>query len=234
MNTILKQRSKEKELIDLGSSFYSPNEYIDCLRILFTINKLLGFFKSTTRLLKRFPSDSSLIDIGCGGGLFLLNVSKCYPNMDLLGVDLSPTAIALANHESISWKQQNKRVKLAFQVQHQTALALPENSVDIVLATLVCHHIEDNDLIAFLQNTQHAAREAVILNDLHRHALAYWFYKKLSPLFRNRLITHDGLISIQRGFTRKEWQVLLQKANITNYRIKWGFPFRWSVVIWKK
>lgn len=223
---MMKERSKEKELMDLGSSFYTSEEYSDCLRILFKVNRLLGFFNSTIKLLKQFPRDASLIDIGCGGGLFLLHLSKHYPDMQLLGIDVSDAAIEQANLAT--------HINLEFQLQPQLALDLPKDCVDIVLTTLVCHHIDDEELPAFLQNAYQAARKAVIINDLHRHALAYWFYKKISYiLFRNRLITHDGLISIQRSFKRAELQTLLKRANINHYQIKWGFPFRWQVVLWK-
>lgn len=226
----MKERSKEKELMDKGPAFYTPEEYADCLKILFKVNKLMGFFNSTVQLLKQFPNNASLLDIGCGGGLFLLHLSRYYPSMKMLGMDVSETAIDQARNEISRLKKSN----VEFQLQNQLALDLLPNSVDIVLVTLVCHHIDDEELIGFLQNAWHAARNAVIINDLHRHRLAYWFYKKISPiLFRNRLITHDGLVSIQRSFTRAELHHLLKQAGISHYEIKWGFPFRWQVVLWK-
>lgn len=226
----MKKRSREKELMDQGPEFYTPEEYSNCLTILFRLNQLLGFFSSTVKFLKRFPDDISLIDVGCGGGLFLLNLSKHYPKMKLLGVDVSETAIMLAREEL----KRRQPVNLEFQLQNQLTLELPKESFDIVLTTLVCHHIDDEALIPFLQNASQAARMAVIINDLHRHAFAYWFYKKTSRfLFRNRLITHDGLVSIQRSFTRAELQTVLKQANLSNYQIKWGFPFRWRVILWK-
>ncbi len=228
----MKNRSKEKELIDLGPSFYTPEEYADCLKKLFRINMLLGFFRSTVKALKCFPDDSYLVDIGCGGGLFILNLSKHYPKMRLMGIDVSENAIALASDALMRAGQPAGEIQ--FYLQKHGPLELPKDSVDIVLATLVCHHMDDEDLIPFLKNAWHAARVAVIINDLHRHPIAYWLYKKISSrLFRNRLISHDGLISIQRGFTRAELQCLLKQANIRNYQIKWGFPFRWRVILWK-
>ena len=246
------ERSKEKELMDCGPAFYTSEEYADCLRILFKVNKLLGFFHSTVNLLKQFPDDVSLVDVGCGGGLFLLQLSQYYPNMTLLGIDVSEAAIQQAGNElrrladlSLPTRLDSvfhgedishleKMPNVEFQLQSQLTLDLATNSVDIVLITLVCHHIDDEDLPGFLQNAHQAARKAVIINDLHRHPLAYWFYKIMSPvLFRNRLITHDGLVSIKRSFTRSELQNLLKQANIANYEIKWCFPFRWRVILWK-
>ena len=216
--------------MDLGPSFYTREEYTDCLNILFKVNKLLGFFNSTVRLLKIFPQDISVVDVGCGGGLFLLHLNHYFPNMTLLGIDVSETAIESAQNALT----QSKKDNIQFLLQKQQALDLSKDSVDIVLITLVCHHVDDEDLPAFLQNAWQAARKAVIIHDLHRHALAYWFYKKISPiLFHNRLITHDGLVSIRRSFTRADLHNLMKQTNIPHYEIKWGFPFQWRIILWK-
>jgi len=229
------KRSKEKELLDLGPGFYTEEEYSQCLKLLFKVNKILGFFRHTVKILQKFPKNTSVVDVGCGGGLFLLHLSKHYPDMQLMGIDISEEAICLAQNELQQWQQHKANINVEFQLQQQTEFTMLPDSVDIVLMTLVCHHIDDNELVSFLEKAHNAARKAIIINDLHRHTLAYWFYKILSPvLFRNRLITHDGLISIQRSFTRSELHFLIKQANITNYRIKWHFPFRWNILILKE
>lgn len=221
-------RSSEKELIDLGPDYYTQEEYADCMKKLFWVNKLLGFFHSTVRMIKKIPTAKTLVDIGCGDGLFLLNLSKHHPQLTCQGLDICPEAIRLAQtHLTNS--------SITFRLQPTQQLTLPENSFDILLLTLVCHHLSDEELIPFLKAAFFAARQVVVINDLHRHFLAYWFYKLLSPLlFRNRLITHDGLVSIKRGFIKSEWQILLKKAGIQRYQIKWCFPFRWRVLLWKE
>ncbi|KTC93195.1 methyltransferase domain-containing protein [Legionella cincinnatiensis] len=233
--TQLTKRSKEKELIDLGPDYYTPQEYIQSLKKLFKINQLMGIFKHTVHLLKQFPPNAVLVDVGCGGGLFLISLGKYYPNMRLLGLDVSKEAIQLAQDELQNCQQLNRTISIEFQLQHQPKLELTPNSVDIILINLVCHHLDDEELVHFLLKANNTARHAVIINDLQRNFFAYWFYKIISPLlFNNRLITHDGLISIQKGFTRKELKTLLKQANINNYRIKWHFPFWWSILILKE
>jgi 2-polyprenyl-3-methyl-5-hydroxy-6-metoxy-1,4-benzoquinol methylase len=235
---MITQRSKEKELIDLGPGYYTAKEYKHCLKMLFKINRLLGIFSHTLKQLKRLTKDTtsittpSVLDIGCGGGLFLLNLSKHLPNINYLGMDISADAIHIAQQELISWQTKHPCTQVAFQLQNLQH-SLPENMSDIILTTLVCHHLTDDELVVFLQDVHRAARQTVIINDLHRHPFAERLYKLISPLFRNRLISHDGLISIRRGFNRNEWISLLNKAEIKNYQIKWHFPFRWSVILWK-
>lgn len=231
---ILNHRSTEKELIDLGPNYYTTDEYRQCLKMLFRINQLLGIFSDTKKTLNRFPENSSLLDIGCGGGLFLLHLSKYFPDMTLTGIDISPIAIETAQQELLQWEKNSSSKNVSFKIQPQLKLELAENSIDIILSTLVCHHITDKDLIEFLLSTLKITRKAVIIHDLHRHPIAHWIYRWISPLlFRNRLITHDGLISIRRGFTKAELLSLLKNAGINSYSIKWCFPFRWRVIIWK-
>jgi 2-polyprenyl-3-methyl-5-hydroxy-6-metoxy-1,4-benzoquinol methylase len=223
------ERSEEKELLDLGPAYYSQDEFIHCQKMLFKVNQFLGFFKNTVRLLTKFSPSSSVLDVGCGGGLFLLHLSKYFPDMQFIGTDISSEAINTAKQNLHHWQKTNAHANVNFQLQS----TFP--SVDVIISTLVCHHLTDEDLVNFLSQTLNAARVAVIINDLHRHRCAEFFYRLISPiLFRNRLITHDGLISIRRGFTRHDWILFLKKANITHYQLKWFFPFRWRLILWKK
>ncbi len=231
---MLKNRSQEKELIDLGPEYYTHDEYIQCLKKLFFINKFLGFFRSTVKILKKISQHSTLVDVGCGGGLFILNLSQYFPHMKMLGIDISEEAIADAEQSLNTWKINKSNLQVCFRWQQQKQLDIAKNSFDIILVTLVCHHLQDDDLVVFLRQIYLIAGQAVIINELHRHYLSYILYKFFSPLlFKNRLIIHDGLISIRRGFIRSEWKLLLQKAGIKNYDLKWRFPFRWQLILKK-
>ncbi|HVV69790.1 MAG TPA: methyltransferase domain-containing protein [Gammaproteobacteria bacterium] len=230
---MLTQRSQEKELIDLGPDHYTPEEYQNFLSKLFIINKLLGIFKSTVKTIKRFPAAETLADIGCGGGQFLLHLSEHFPAMHLIGLDISTEAIHAANQTLATWKETNPAIDVGFYLQPQPELKLPENSLDLLVATLVCHHLSDEELIEFLHTAATTAKQAVILNDLYRHRMAQWLHSLFSPLLGSRLICYDGSISIRRGFTRSEWELLLKKAKVKHYEISLRLPFWWQVVLWK-
>ncbi len=231
---MLKNRSQEKELLDLGSEYYQQDEYVQCLKNLFTINKIIGFFRRTVKVLKKISDDSTLLDVGCGGGLFILHLSRYFPYMPMYGVDISSAAIAEANENLKSWNKIKPNVRVSFQVQENKELKVVTGGVDLILVSLVCHHLTDDELVGFLSQLYLVANKAVIINELHRHTLSHFFYRLVSPLlFKNRLIKHDGLISIRRGFIRKEWQLLLEKAGIKNYQLKWCFPFCWQLILWK-
>lgn len=224
---MLIHRSQELELLDLGPEFYSKSELTHCQKMLFRVNWLFGFFHSTRHLIKKFPHAKTLSDVGCGAGLFIIHLKKSFPAIKMMGIDISSEAISLAvenlkkfPHKNICFKKSS-----AFEFESQ----------DIILSTLMCHHLSDDEIILFLKKSYAAANLAVIINDLHRSYLAQIFYRLLSPiLFRNRLITHDGMISIRRSFIYSDWKKYLCAAGISNYKIKWCFPFRWQIILWKK
>lgn len=233
------RRSTQKELIDLGPEYYTPEEYDDCLKKLFKINIYMGFFRELIKVIKKSPIKSfkkSVLDIGCGSGLFLLKLAKKFPHMNLTGIDISQAAIQQAQQNlELFQKKYNLNSQIIFKEQINPEINGALKSHDIILANLVCHHIEDKALIRFIQTAHNTAAEMVIINDLHRHKIAYLFYSLISPwLFKNRLITLDGQVSIKRGFKRREWENLLYKAGIKNYKINWRFPFWWQVIIYKE
>lgn len=228
----LSQRSQEPEWMDLGSDYYTPAEYQACLRELLTINQRLGIVRDIIHTLRPLAPGSSVVDIGCGGGLLILKLAEMLPQFQFVGVDIEPQAIEYAQNALTQWQTQHPNAAVQFQLQNTPAFDWPDRSVDVIIATLVCHHLSDEALIDFLQRTFRACRQKVILHDLHRHFLAATTFRLLRPwLCRSRLIKHDGLISIHRSFVRRDWERLLKAAAIPQYQIRHKWPFRWEVIL---
>jgi len=230
---MLSQRSHQPEWMDLGTSHYSYEEYHDCLFQLARIGRMLGGDKATFWAIDKMsgPPDS-ILDVGCGGGLFTLQLASRYPNARISGLDTSRDAIVFAQDRLMECEPSLSNIQ--FTVAPSPHLEDIQESFDVVTATLVCHHLSDHEMISFLRQSCRIAKTAVIINDLHRHACAFFGFGALAPLlFRNRLIRHDGLISIRRSFTRRDWKVLLHAAGIDEgcYEITWHWAFRWIVRI---
>lgn len=216
------QRSHEKEWMDLGPPFYTPDEYEDALCQLARIGRYLGGNRASFWAFDQIRPHS-ILDVGCGGGFLAILLGKKYPQAQVFGIDVSEQAIAFA-------KRQAAPPNVTFAVSSQL------KPVDVITATLVCHHMSDEELIQFLKQAYQLAEKAIILNDLHRNCLAiigFWIVSRL--FFRNRMVQHDGILSIRRSLTRSEWQERLKAANIPpeRYSLTWHWAFRWIVWIQK-
>lgn len=226
-------RSSEKEIIDLGPDYYSNEEYRDCLVKLDQIGKWLGGDAATFAPLKQMnPPPDSILDVGCGGGLFAIKLASFFSHTQVTGIDINPLAIQFADEQLAKMEPPLKNI--AFVCTKQEKLTEPSRSYDAVIATLVCHHLSDADLIDFIVSACRIAKRKVIINDLHRHPLSFSLFGLVSSLFfRNRLIQHDGLLSIKKGFTYDELVQMLTKAGIkpSCYRITWRWAFRWILEI---
>ena len=216
----MKSRSRQQELMDLGPEHYTEAEYEECLKKLFLVGKYTGLHRDTFNVLKSVQP-KTLLDVGCGDGALLAAVAKKLPSTLCYGIDISSKAISHAQ------QYKSKNVDFACQDSLQPA--------DIVMANLVCHHMADDELGAFLQKAYASAGQLVLINDLHRHKMAKALFSTISgPLFSNRLISLDGITSIERGFLRCELEALIGKIAPASYQIRWRFPFRWQVLLWKR
>lgn len=227
------RRIETPELIDLGPSYYTEEEYRDCLFQLGRIGRLLGGNRATFwafRQLEYLPT--SILDVGCGGGQLAIQLAKRYPQGTVKAIDLSAQAINFAKQQLA---KETNLCSVEFCIPPTPHLEEPPKSFDVVTSTLVCHHLSDLQIIDFLKRSMQIAKEAVIINDLHRHPLASCSYLAIAPLlFPNRLIFHDGLLSIKRAFKREDWIHYLQAACIPPqaWSLSWHFPFRWILILY--
>lgn len=224
-------RSTALEYMDIGPSCYTSDEYRDCLTQLGRVGRLLGGDRASFSAFDRLsPPPGSILDVGCGGGHFAMNLAKRFPQARVVGTDISSDAIAYAQEQH----QMEKLSNLSFERTEKKELESAPNSFDVVTATMVCHHMSDEEIVEFFKRATAVASRAVIINDLHRHPLAWMSYALVGPvLFHNRLITHDGLLSIRKGFKWKDWNYYLdrQELNGMTWTCSWKWAFRWIVSI---
>jgi hypothetical protein len=71
------------------------------------------------------------------------------------------------------------------------------------------------------------AKRRIFVIDLHRHPVPYFLYTTLGKLvLHNRLVRHDGALSILRGFKSDELLELAQRAELPDIRVEHHFPSR--------
>ena len=233
-----KQRTDKEEIMD---DFSIGGDYLrDVLDKLENINRWLGGNKVTLNglktLLKNHPKEQeiTIIDIGCGHGDILRDVAKFGKKnnykFNLIGVDANSAAIDYANELS------KKYPELSFKTQDIFSQEFKDLKFDIVLATLFLHHFKEKELTSFLKNTLNQTKSGIVVNDLHRHKLAYYLFMLLSIFINNTMIVEDGLTSVLRGFKITDLEKIsskLQESQQQKLKIKiswkWAFRFLWII-----
>jgi hypothetical protein len=225
-----KTRTDKEELMD---DFSIGGDLLrDTLDKLENINRWLGgnlmTVKALKKVLKNHPKEQELTiaDIGCGHGDILRDVAKFGRKngykMKLIGMDANPTAIAYANELSTEFPE------LSFKTEDIFSEAFKNRKFDVVLATLFLHHFKEAKLVSFLGNTLKQTKIGIVVNDLHRHKLAYYLFMLLSVFIKNNMIIEDGLTSVLRGFKRNELVHISNKLKVKpQISWKWAFRFQW-------
>jgi Methyltransferase domain len=112
------------------------------------------------------------------------------------------------------------------------ALPFDDRSFDIAHVSLFLHHCSDKEARTLLEKLSHIARYGIVINDLHRHAIAYVSISLLTRLFsRSALVRHDAPVSVLRGFLRRELAALVPARPQSSLSISWHWAFRWCVSV---
>ena len=227
------QRVSPRELPELMDGEVSYEDFRDCMSSLETVNRWLLGYRPTLawleRLLSRSSSPVHIVDVGCGGGDLLRQIKAWAQrrriSVELTGIDLNPYA-ARAAAESTS-----KQLGITW-VTGNAMLYRPEKPVDIVVSSLMAHHLEDEEIVALLRWMEATAQIGWFVNDLER---AKWSSRMFGWVRWHWLVRHDGPISFRRAFREEDWISLLAAAEIPHEAAtveKWR-PGRLCVGRWK-
>jgi 2-polyprenyl-3-methyl-5-hydroxy-6-metoxy-1,4-benzoquinol methylase len=228
----IKKRTYTAELLDAENI---PAQLLDRnLLELDFINSWLGghqvSIKGIQQLIKNRSRVYRVLDIGCGGGDTLRAIAnwankKGY-SVELIGLDLKKEAIDYAE------KKCSKFSNISFTCADFKEIANLNLTIDICTNALFCHHFDENEIKVLLSIMEENSKIGYVINDLHRHWVAYYSIKYLTALFsRSPLVKNDAPLSVKRGFIRKDWLLL---ANSAYTKVTWEWAFRFLIVYQKK
>lgn len=210
----------------------------DALDKIASINQLLGgnllTLRSVSKLIYLLPkhTEITIVDVGCGNGDMLRALAdyglKNNYNFRLIGID--------ANHFTINHAQKlsEKHTNISFRCEDIFNKPFEELKYDIVLCTLTLHHFKNKEIIQLMAIFYANSKIGIVINDLHRSALAYRLFQGLCFVFQlNSMSREDGLTSILRGFKKADLIVFSKKLKFPNYTIHWKWAFRYQWIISK-
>ena len=231
------QRSGQLEIMD--DLNFSDGVVFQTLKELKVINHWLGgnqvTIKGFRKLLRQPITDRAkdrfaVADLGSGGGDMMVEIVKWSRkkglNFQLTGIDANRAIIDYAKENTAAYPEIN------YQASDVFSDGFKGKTYDIITCTLFAHHFRDDQLIELLGNLKSQARIGIVINDLHRHWLAYYSIKLLTGLFsKSYMVKNDAPLSVARSFRKGDWHKIFREAGIEGYTIKWCWAFRWLVVI---
>ena len=231
---IFSRRSNQAEIMD-DLEGRGPDWY-QALRELRIINKFLGgngvTLEGLNQLLKNRKERGpvTLADLGCGGGDMLVEMAEWGRRnripMRLLGVDANPNIIEYARENTAAYPEIEYRVADIFSENFRKL------NFDIVTCTLFTHHFRNEQLVDLLSHLHRQVRIGLVINDLHRHPLAFYSIKALTAAFsRSKMVKHDAPVSVARAFSRRDWKLILKEAEVKKYSLSWRWAFRWLLLL---
>jgi SAM-dependent methyltransferase len=211
-------RSQAEELMDADD--LDAATYADVVGDLATINTVTMARRPTLDFLTRATAG---LDVGFGDGDMLRRIARWAKakgiEAELVGVDLNPRSEQAARAHGGD-------------IRYVTGdyADLAHEPWDVIVSSLVAHHMSHDQLIAFLRFMEGHASAGWFVNDLHRHGFAHWGFPVLATIARwHPIVRHDGTLSIARSYRPDEWPPLLVEADITQAKVRRVFPFRLCV-----
>lgn len=227
------QRSQAVEIMD---DLDCKGEVVDqTLRELEFINRWLGGNGVTLDGVKILVKGGRLdpitiADLGCGGGDMLKMLAhwgrKNQWPLQLTGFDANPHIVDFARKNCADFPE------ISFEVVDIFSQEFELRKFDIILGTLFYHHFDNGKLTGLFSRLLKQARVGLVINDIHRHWLAYYLIRWLTVLFsKSTMVKFDAPLSVLRAFKRKELEQILADAGIRGFLVRWKWAFRWQAVI---
>lgn len=168
-----------------------------------------------------------ILDVGFGDGGMLRAIARLGAKqgvaLDLVGIDLNPRsedvarAMGTADLAPIRYLTGDYR-------------DLAGGGWDIILSSLVTHHMNDGERQDFLRFMEREAAAGWFVNDLHRLRLPFAGYPVLATCAMvDPIVRRDGQLSIARSFRVSEWRAMVAAAGIDGAKVQRWFPYRLCV-----
>lgn len=222
--TSLRERAVAEEQMDAFD--LPPEAYAAVLADLSKVNAWTMAARPTLSFLDRIVRPGQrlkLLDVGFGHGDMLRRIARWGERRgiacELVGIDLNPRSEAIAREATVPG------LPIVYRTGDYATLA--GEQWDVVISSLVAHHMTRDQLVAFLRFMDREAARGWLVNDLHRHRLAHFGFPLLARAMRwHRIVRADGTLSVARSFRPAEWRDLFAAAAVEHAEVRRWFPFR--------
>jgi hypothetical protein len=184
---------------------------------LIRLNSRWGGHSTLRRLLRETGPGArfSLLDVGAASGDMGSCVRAWYPGASVISLDRLVSHLTPAPNTAPGPRVAGDAFRLPFVAK----------SIDYVFCSLFLHHFNDREVVELLAGFGEVARRAVLVIDLDRNPIPYYFVPWTKWLFGWHPVTvNDGPISVEAAFHPRELEVLARRAGLKNPRARSHWP----------
>lgn len=233
-------RRLQPELMD--DPALSQGEHRRALRGLERINRVSGagarVWAGVKGVLGRnaaLDRDIRLLDVACGSGDVLLDVSS---RAAAAHVRIVPTACDFSNEALSAVRERFAAADISIQTLRRDVindgLGVEDQAFEIVTCSLFLHHLEDDATVSVLREMARVARLGVVVSDLRRCRRGI-FAAALAGrvLTRSRVVRVDAVRSAYNAYSLNELRALAERAGLRGAVVTLAFPLR-MILTWER
>jgi hypothetical protein len=230
---VFSQRARDSELLDL------PDGHGPSVEKSYRFMRLVNRIGGGTRVVRRFLARELAARRVSGGVMRVLDLGAGTCDIPLAvtgwaarrGLRVEFTCLD-HNTQALDMARQAitragcSTIKL---VQGDLFTYQPAEGYDCAVGSMVFHHLTDSQILSLLDHLRSFVGQAVLINDLERSALNY-AVSSLLTLGRDPVLRRDALLSVRRGFTRRDLSAILT-ASGTDFTVTTAWFCRVVAVI---
>ena len=202
-----------------------PAALVANLRDLARLNRISGGIGLSQRAIAGLGNPATILDVGSGGAdipiALLVTAGRDGRRLAVTATDSRPEVLAAAR---LARPAIDGMAGLTLEIADGRGLPYPDASFDVAHASLVIHHLEPDEAVAFLRELRRVARNGIVVNDLVRSRLAWvggWLV--VHAIATSRYTRHDGPLSVRRAYSRTELLALITVAGLAPVAVVDGF-----------
>jgi ubiquinone/menaquinone biosynthesis C-methylase UbiE len=186
------------------------------LRDLARINRLTGGTRLSARAIDALGDATTILDVGTGAAdipmTLLARAHAAGRPLSITATDSRPEILAAARRARPSI---DRTAGLELAVADGRGLPYPDRAFDVAHSSMVVHHLEPDEAVAFLRELRRVARRGIVVNDLIR-GRHFWLggWLIVHAIGTSPYTRHDGPLSVRRAYSRRELSEMVTAAGL--------------------